>query len=412
MATELLERILLQAVIPFWYAGVRDEAHGGYRLHHDINGRWIGPAGKALVTQARTLWFFSRLIGSPYARPEYLDRARHGFSFLMDRMHDAEYGGFYWETSFDGSHVTHASKHLYGQSFALYAISEYASVSRDGAANDAARELFRLIDNRAHDDRFGGYLECFDRTWSVPDAGNAYLPVAPPNKSMNTHLHLLEAFTRYYELSADELARARIFELIGILTSAVVRKGVGACTDSHCDDWTPPGDAKRRRFSYGHDIESGWLIANACRALAIPVAPFLDLYRSFAEYALEYGFDARNGGFYHAGRANRKADDRRKVWWVQAETMLGMLALHNLTGDARYYRAFEKTLQWIERRQTDWRNGDWFAEIDASGRPHGNKAGPWKGPYHNGRALLECLAILNRTDCASGIARVARPALG
>lgn len=398
MPVELLERILTEAVVPFWYANVRDETYGGYRLHHDINGRWKGPNGKTIVTQARTLWFFARLMRSPYARIEYLELAQHGFAFLIDVMRDPENGGFFWEVSYDGSKVSAPAKHLYGQSMALYAICEYASASREGSANDAARELFRLMDTRAHDDAYGGYVECFDREWSAPDNANAYLPVSPPAKSMNTHLHLLEAFTRYYELTEDDIARRRIMELIGILTGAVVRKRVGACTDAHLRDWTPIGDAREWRISYGHDIEAVWLIAKACAVAGVPVNLYYDLFRSFADYALEFGFDARSGGFYHVGRVNRRAHDRRKVWWVQAEALLGMLSLHKLTGDSRYYRAFEKTSEWIGKHQTDWRNGDWFSEIDLLGKPHGDKAGPWKGPYHHGRALMDCLELLQPAE--------------
>src|SRR5690242_3344942 len=118
MPVELLERILTEAVLPFWYGNAGDETYGGYRLHHDINGRWKGPSGKALVTQARTLWFFSRLMRSPYARMEYIELAHHGFAFLTGAMRDAEFGGYFWEVAFDGSETTAPAKHLYGQSFA------------------------------------------------------------------------------------------------------------------------------------------------------------------------------------------------------------------------------------------------------------------------------------------------------
>ncbi|MBV9272073.1 MAG: AGE family epimerase/isomerase [Candidatus Eremiobacteraeota bacterium] len=389
-ARECIEQILTNAVIPFWTRNARDDIHGGYRLHHDLRGKCKGPAPKALVTQARTLWFFSRLLNTPYGTAEHLDLARRGFTFLMNRMHDADYGGFYWETSFDGT-PTGSAKHLYGQAFALFAIAEYASVSRDGEAYDAARELFRLLETHGHDSQYGGYVECFQRDWAHPDEGNRFLPVSPPAKSMNTHLHLLESFTRYYELTQDQAAATRIMELIGILSSAVVRKQLGACTNAHNRDWSPAEERRFWRISFGHDIESGWLLLRAGRAIGVPIAPFVDLFRSFADYALEFGFDRRNGGFYHTGVANKRADDRRKVWWVQAEALLGMLELFRATGAAKYYDAFEKTLGWIARRQTDRRGGDWFAEIDRLGRARGDKAGPWKGPYHNGRALIECL---------------------
>ena len=91
-----LEKLLLENILPFWYPQTIDKERGGYRLNHDVEGKWRGPSPKALVTQARTLWFFSRLCNSPYGKPEYLEAARHGFEFLRDRMWDQEYGGFYW----------------------------------------------------------------------------------------------------------------------------------------------------------------------------------------------------------------------------------------------------------------------------------------------------------------------------
>src|ERR1700752_4543861 len=61
-----LERILTENILSFWYPEVVDVKEGGYRLNHDVEGRWRGPANKCLVTQARTVWFFSRLVNSDY----------------------------------------------------------------------------------------------------------------------------------------------------------------------------------------------------------------------------------------------------------------------------------------------------------------------------------------------------------
>ena len=381
---ERLERLLLQNLLPFWGTGILDR-QGGYRLNHDVRGRWLGPAPKALVTQTRTLWFFSRLLRSRYGTSEHAQFARHGFAFLEQHMRDANYGGFYWEVCADGSAPTNDAKNLYGQAFALYALSEFGETLNDAPALAMAHELFELLEQNAHDNAYGGYIELFDRPWKT---------IAMPAKTFNTHLHLLEGITRYFIATRDDKARHRIDELLLIIGSAVVRKSIRACSDAHLRDWTPLLDRRHAFTSYGHDIESGWLMVRACEAIGVSPQPLVDLFRSFADYGLKYGFDTRRGGFYHMGRFNKRASDRSKVWWVQAESMLGLLVLWKLTGDQTYRDAASRTLKWIYDRQADWKYGEWHARIDARGRPGGNKTGPWKGPYHSGRALLESLAIL------------------
>ncbi|MCG6926871.1 MAG: AGE family epimerase/isomerase [Acidobacteria bacterium] len=400
-ARTLLEKLLLENIVPFWYPGVIDEEHGGYRLNHDAEGRWLGPADKVLVTQARTVWFFSRLHNSPYGKPEHLEAARHGFRFLKDRMWDPENGGFYWSVSSDGSEPAEAHKHLYGEGFGLYALTEYIKASKDSEAIELARELFTLMEEKAHDDEYGGYLELFARNWSNDPADlrqgreSVGRDQSPGRKLMNTHLHLMEPFTTYYELTGDDLVRERLVELIFVQSNAVVRKGLGACTDRYERDWTPLAEGFDQRVSYGHDIENVRLLIEACNAAGIPNGPLTDLYEALFAYSLEYGWDAENGGFYYLGPFREPASVKGKSWWVQAEGMTSGLSMHRLTGDEKYYEVFEKSLRWIAEHQADWENGDWHAWVNG---PREGKAGPWKSPYHNGRAVLECLEILNATD--------------
>jgi mannose/cellobiose epimerase-like protein (N-acyl-D-glucosamine 2-epimerase family) len=400
-AQDLLEKLLLENIVPFWYPDVIDEQEGGYRLNHDAQGRWLGPADKALVTQARTVWFFSRLYNSPYGKPEHLEAARHGFRFLRDRMWDRENGGFYWAVSHDGSEATQPQKHMYGEGFGLYALAEYIRASRDPEAVELAKELFALMEEKAHDGEYGGYREVFARGWSndpsdLEGVGPSMGPdLDPDRKLMNTHLHLMEPMTTYYEVTGEDLVRDRLVELIFVQSNAVVRKGLGACTDRYQKDWTPLDGEMDRRVSYGHDIENVWLLIEACKAAGIPNGPLTDLYHALYAYSLEYGWDAEKGGFYYFGPFDEPASFRGKSWWVQAEGMVSGLVMHRLTGDEKYYEVFEKTLQWIVEEQADWENGDWHAWV--GGRQEG-KAGPWKSPYHNGRAVLECLEILESMD--------------
>ncbi|NKB69387.1 MAG: N-acylglucosamine 2-epimerase [Candidatus Latescibacteria bacterium] len=392
---ERLERLLLENILPFWYPQMLDREYGGYRLNHDAAGHWQGPADKALVTQARTLWFFARLYNDGYGGPEHLQAARHGFQFLRDKLWDDEYGGFYWAVDHRGETATRPHKHLYGQGFGLYALAEYIEATGDTAAVRLASELFGLLESRAHDSEWGGYREFFGRDWGAPPADvGPYVGGVKAAKLMNTHLHLMEPFTTYLQVSGNELVRRRLVELILVQSNAVVRKEVGACTDKYAADWTPLTGPQFERVSYGHDIENVWLLVEACRAAGLPNGPLLDLYRTLMDYSLQYGYDHEQGGFYGDGNFGAPADVRSKTWWVQAEGLVAALYMYELTGEQRYWTVFEQTLQWIETRQADWAVGDWHSVVNQDGSTGYGKAGAWKSPYHNGRAVLQCLEVL------------------
>ena len=329
-ARRLCVKILEENIIPFWLNTV-DEENGGYMLNHDVNGKLLGSGNKALVTQSRTLWFFARLYRSPFGKPEHLKAAEHGYRFMMDKMRDMQHDGFYWEVDASGENAARPDKHLYGQSFALYALSEYAPANGDPVAKAAAQAFFSFLDYQAHDHLNSGYHESFSRDWQPLPAGqNNYMGVPSGMKLMNTHLHLMEAFTIYYQATNDPLSRERLLELIFIENSAVIRKHLPASTDKYQSNWVPMLEGGYARVSYGHDIENIWLLREACVAAGIPVTPLMDLFREVFAYALQYGYDEQDGGFYDSGTFNEPADQRRKVWWVQSELAERFMLLYSM----------------------------------------------------------------------------------
>lgn len=393
---DTLEQVLTENVIPFWYPQVIDFEDGGYRLNHDLKGNWRGPANKRLVTQARTLWFFSRLARTEYGTTKHLDAARQGYEFLRDRMCDKQFGGFYWEVDSSGNTATKPDKHLYGQAFGLYALSEYAMASGDSQAMALAQKLFNLLEYHAHDPQYGGYQESFLYDWNPLPANRInYMNTASNIKLMNTHLHLMEAIMTYYLVARDRISRERLIELILAQSNAVVRKGIGTCTDRYQRNWMPLYGPDYDRVSYGHNLENIWLLIEACNTAGISNGPLLNLYRMLFSYALQYGFDREEGGFYYTGSFNAPADRREKVWWVQAEGLVSALQIYSLTGEEVYFNCFSKTLDWIVKHQVDWEHGDWHAQVSKSKKPSGDKAGAWKSPYHNGRAIIRCLELLS-----------------
>jgi mannobiose 2-epimerase len=389
------EKILKENIASFWYTKGIDRVNGGYIINFGPNSEPKGEGTKMIVTQARMVWLFSRLARAGYGGKEYLDAADIGYRFLRDKMWDAKNGGFYWEVDATGNQKLKPRKHLYGQSFALYALSEYYMASHRKDVLDFAVRFFNLLDAKSHDDIYGGYIEFFNEDWTpAPASEGSYMGGDPSLKLMNTHLHLLETMTTFYRASRLPLARERLQELINIESDAVVRKGLGACTDKYERDWTPRLEGDYARVSYGHDIENIWLLMDACDAAGVSNYPFLDLYRALFNYSLTYGYDKANGGFFDSGPFNQPADRRTKVWWVQSEAIVSSLYMYRLTQDPKYLPIFEKTADFIENNMVDWAHGEWYPNITPDGQPQGDKANVWKAGYHNGRAMIECLEIL------------------
>ncbi|HZL44536.1 MAG TPA: AGE family epimerase/isomerase [Verrucomicrobiae bacterium] len=388
-----LESNLTENIVGFWLPKTVDFKNGGYILNHDIAGAPKGGGSKMIVTQARMVWFFSHLARSGYGGKQSLEAADAGYRFLKDKMWDPQHGGFYWQVDMTGAKQLRAKKHVYGQSFALYALSEYYLATGRQEALDLATRLFHLLEDKAHDAKFGGYTEWFNEDWTPASEEISYMG-EPALKLMNTHLHLLESMTCFYRASRLPLARERLLELITIESDTVVRKGLGACTDKYLRDWTPVLTGNYARVSYGHDLENIWLLIDACDAAGLSTYPLQDLYRTMFEYSTKYGFDETRGGFYNSGRFNQPADNLEKTWWVQAEALVSALYMHRLTHDPKYLHVFEKTYDWVEQHQVDWKNGEWFEAVNPQGHPTGDKATIWKAGYHNGRAMMECLAIL------------------
>ena len=388
-APEVLER-LLDGILAFWDERIIDVRHGGYRLGHDRRGRPIADSPKHLVTQARAAWFFARLAWSRFGDDRHLEWSAHGIRFLREQMWDRRHGGFVWRL--DPRGPGDARKHLYGQGFGLFALSEFARAAEDADSAALAYELAELMYDRAHDDLHGGYLESRAGDWSAEPAESPSALGRPSGcKTTNAHLHLTEALTALMLVRPDERVRGRLRELIGVMSGSAIDLDIGTCWDACTRDWRP---LLGYPSSYGHDLENVWLLSRACDAAGVPDAPLQPLFHALWDNALTHGFDGARGGFFDSGPRGGAANQRRKVWWVQAEGLLSALHMWRSTDAPRYRRAFELTLGWIDGVQADHVGGDWHAVIGPRGGQSGDKSGAWKDPYHQGRAVLECIKQL------------------
>jgi mannobiose 2-epimerase len=404
-----MEAALSQGILPFWLQRCRDRSYSGYLLCFDEEGRFTGEDDKYLVTQSRMLWGFSHLQkkAPDSLKPEMEEAAASGFECLENFFWDPKHGGFRWQTARNGAPLDSA-KLTYGQSFAIYALSEYYLCSGNSQALELACKTFELLQCRAADNANGGYFENLEEDWSLSPGGAA----AGDRKSLDIHMHLLEAFTTLAEATGDPIHLRKLSEVTDLILRRMVncREGYGYNQFDlrfrpipaininrtwNADRQTgetigEPADTT----SYGHNVELSWLMDKAMRLTADPETPVV---KELLDHALSYGYDWENGGVYRDGVACRPALVHDKEWWQNFESMAGFLNGYLLYGDARYWQAFQQTWGFVRRFFLHPVLGESRQLLDVRGTPIAGQLGnPWKGIYHTGRALAECLDRLDK----------------
>lgn len=383
---ERCRAILDESLIDFYLPACIDDRNGGY---YEVlrDGQFAGSGEKFLTLQARHLWFFSTLAVEGFERDQALAAARHGYEFIQNKMRDPVHGGYFSKVT-DAGEPEDPRKHAYLNAFTLYGLVAYHRASKDPQALEAAKGLFRVLEEKAYDREFGGYIEFFERDWQPVTTGSGYVG-AIGHKTYNTHLHLLEAFTELYRAWSDPLVARRLYELIAINTTTVQHPDVRSNVDAFSREWRMVMEPRNLRASYGHDVECAWLVIDAGRSLGLAPDVLLSWARALTETSYQFGYDHNHGGFYAGGPLGQPADDHRKTWWVQTEALLGMLELYRLTGTQKYYDAFAKTLDFCEKYHLA-EDGGWWATRAADGSPAGDRqrTGPWQGAYHAARAMI------------------------
>jgi mannose/cellobiose epimerase-like protein (N-acyl-D-glucosamine 2-epimerase family) len=400
-----LETELRENVVNFWLPRCLDEKHGGYLVDFDSTGRFVELDRKALVVQARMLWFLSRLISekieTPVASAAVLRRAADmGFRFLQERMWDQTHGGFFWEVNRAGTEKKRIAKDAYGQGFALFALSQYYLAVGSAAAKDLADNLFQVLERNMHDDEHGGYIEYLESDWRPPPKGAPrYSHPTPAHlKTANTHLHLLEALTPYVVADPALLARVRLIELIQIQTTTIMRKQNASSYECFDRNWIQAASNRNELTSFGHDLENISLLIEACAAAKIPESPFHGLFRAVFDQVSRHGVDWKVGGVYLYGTVGKPAHHRDKLWWVQAEALLGAMHIYRRFRDRNALAVLLLTWRFIEEALIDHTHGEWFERIRSDGSSLRHKGDEWKTAYHNGRALLGCSKMLRSCD--------------
>ncbi len=392
MAHELTERLL-----PWWMSKAPDPERGGFVGRIAGSGEAAPDAPRGSVLNARILWAFSasyRMFG----REAYRKEAEHAFSWYDRHFVDPDWGGVYWMVDPAGRPLDDR-KHAYAQGFAIYGLAEYYRATGDERSLRRAVEVFTLLEDHARDRQHGGYLEAFSRAWERLEDQRLSEKDADVAKTMNTHLHLLEAFTGLYAIWPDGWVGARLRELVDVFLRHIVDPDTGHVRLYFDEDWTPRSLVR----SYGHDIETSWLLLEA--ADAVGDAALRNRVRGaslrLADVVLAEGVDVDGGVFNEALPDGRLDDD--KHWWPQAEAIVGFVNAWQETGAERYLAAAVDTWRFTERRILDPAGGEWFWRVDRGGRVYEeeDKLGPWKCPYHNVRACMETMKRSDRVQADS-----------
>jgi mannobiose 2-epimerase len=368
--------VLSRELFDFWRVHGPDPGHGGFHGTLDRTGRPKAPTDKGVIQQARHLYSMSLWYERRGRSPEAKRLADRQYAFLTQHFADAD-GEFFFTVDETGKPVA-TKKVLYANAFALYALATYGRVFGVKEAVERSLRCFRSLDARAHDAKHGGYDQTNDPAWLSPGAA----------KETNTHLHLMEAFAALYEASHDATVKARTEELLRLFGERILQPA-GYAAKEFARDWSPFGTPA---VSYGHDLETAWLLVDTATVLGRPEDPrVLATARRLGTLSAEAGFDAENGGYFEQGPPGAAASLRDKIWWIQAEALPALYRLYVLTGDGLYLSRLERTLDFIEVHQRDRRYGGWFWGIREDGRVTDkgeDKGGEWKASYHELRALL------------------------
>lgn len=377
-------KLELNEILAYWEKYSVDVENGGFYGAVDVNNVPDRQADKGLILNCRILWTFSAAYQMD-RKPAYKILANRAFNYLNTYFWDAKNKGAYWSVKSTGT-PSDTHKQVYAEGFMIYAFAEYFKISKNPQALEKAKIIHKVLQDKSKDQKNGGYYEAYDATWK-PIADNTITQgKADQKKSMNTHLHLIEAFANLYQVYPDEKLKAEIETMLTIFHEKIIANGTTQ-TLFFTDDWTPRSEA----VSFGHDIESAWLLLETAETIKNPtwIKKMKTLAINMAIEA-EKGIDPKDGGMWN--EKNQGHINTEKHWWPQAEAMVGYFNAFQLTGNKKFYELSLGSWTFI-KSELKSPTGEWYWGIDEGKEPmnRNGKIGPWKGPYHNGRACLEIL---------------------
>lgn len=385
MLREELAQEATEHLLPYWINRTVDEQHGGFVGRIDATNQVVEEAPKAAVLNARILWTFAaaaRVLDHQRCRA-LADRA---YQYLIEYFWDEAHAGIYWMVDHTGAPLKDR-KHIYAQAFALYAFAEYHRTTGRSEPLDRAIRLYQLLETKTRDAEHGGYYEAFSEDWKPLDSVRLSDEDPDEKKSMNTHLHVLEAYTNFYRVWDDSDLAMRLRGLLRHFLDTIVDSSTSHLIPFFNETW----ERRSTRISFGHDIEASWLLVEAAEVLDHNGLKEKTAEKAvrMADATLQEGVDHDHGIVFEAEPDRITNPDRH--WWPQAEAVVGFLNAYQISGDEDFREAAQNSWAFIRQYLVDRQHGEWKWRVSPVGKPYeeDDKVGPWKGPYHGVRACLE-----------------------
>lgn len=380
----------LNSILNYWSENSTDKINSGFIGKIDFNENKIYNAEKGAVMYARILWTFSASYEITQ-KAEHKELAKYAYENILSSFYDVDFGGVFWSLHPNGT-PKDTKKQIYAIAFVLYGFSEYYKISKDAEVLQLAIKLYQEIQRYSYDPFKKGYFEAFTQDWQEIEDLRLSEKDVNEKKTMNTHLHIIEAYANLYKVWKDDSLLQNIVELLEVFETYFINKESYHLRLFFNENWKEKQDA----ISYGHDIEAAWLLLD-CAEITENKA-LINRYKLYAvkiSDATIEGIDEDGGLWYELELENNKLV-KEKHWWPQAELLIGFYNSYQLTGSDKYLQIVTKNWDFIKRFIKDSENGEWsWGVYENYKKIEKDKAGFWKCPYHTTRA---CMEIIKRID--------------
>ncbi|MFI0428273.1 AGE family epimerase/isomerase [Mariniflexile sp. HMF6888] len=374
----------LKNILSYWTNNTLDLEHGGFVGKINHYNKVVSEAPKGIILNSRILWSFSAA-SNHLKTDEYQDICDRAFQYLKTFFKDETNGGVFWELDYKGNPLN-KRKQVYAQAFTIYALSEYYIFTKNDAAKKWAIGIFELIEKHAKDPLNTGYFEAFNEDWSPIEDMRLSDKDMNASKTMNTHLHVLEAYTTLLKIYDTIQLRDSLKTLVNLFFEKFLNNQNHY--DLFFDDtWT----LLSHTVSYGHDIETAWLVIEAAKQLNNE-----DLVNQANVIAIKVADTFLNEAIDDDGAVLNEKNlitnhiDTDKHWWPQVEALIGLKYAFELNPDKNFRITSVKIWDYIKKHLIDHENGEWFFRVDKKGNVYTeeNKVSMWKAPYHTSRACI------------------------
>ncbi len=384
------ENELTDNILNYWVKEAYDTSRSTFFGRITNDGKKFPETALSAVLTTRILWTFSAAYRF-YPTAIYKKMADEAFRVLVETFWDNENGGIYWSVFPDGK-PDDTKKQFYAEAFFIYAMSEYWLAFKDEKAKQLAVSMFMLMEKYAFDPEFGGYIEANTADWKETTDQRLSPKDLDVKKSMNTHLHILEAYTNLYRIYKVPEVEKKVEHLLRVFLDKILDKETGHLILFFDKDWTVRSEID----SYGHDIEATWLMYEAAEVLGNKelIEEVEHVAEKMSEVTIKEGLADHGGMFYEKaeGHIQEQFD-----WWPQAEAVVGFFNTWQISKEEKYLEQAKKSWKFIQDYIIDKKNGEWFWGVDANLKPlRGDKVSAWKAPYHNGRMCMEMIRRINQ----------------